>query len=242
VTFINNIEQVYNNLLNVPTEDLLTILENKDTETYTETTLYAVKQILFERGVDIPNSSTYAAGNFSNTEVKPEKKVMSSRNIYTVIGAVIGIGLGKAFPGFFMLGAVYIFLSFLFWWFGKKTLPNSKQHFLPAASVLAALSIAMFVGAFYLHLTSFFYIDVALMLIGGMLLIMRPGLPIALIMALYQVACIISVLYLGNISGGTAANVFMRLINLYLLYSGFKSYKIFVTPNELSRDGFNVTE
>ena len=118
----------------------------------------------------------------------------------TIVATVVGIAAG-AYSGIHLL--IPLALAGLFWWVARKLLPHRPPEFVGAAAVQAGHLLWLAVGLIVIRALTVDLVDIAILLIGVVWLLARPGLAPVIVLTVYQsLALLISLVAFLNLPVG----------------------------------------
>ncbi len=107
-----------------------------------------------------------------------------SRHLSAIVATVVGIAVG-VYSGVHLL--IPLALTALVWWAGRKLLPDRSPEYVAAAAVQAGHLLWIAVGLIVIGALTVDLVDIAILLIGVVWLLLRPGLAPVIVLTIYQV-------------------------------------------------------
>jgi len=131
----------------------------------------------------------------------------------TIVATVIGIAVG-VYSGTHLL--IPLALTGLLWWAARKLFPDRSPGYPAAAAVQAGHLLWVTVGLIVIGALTVDLLDIAILLIGVVWLLLRPGLAPVIVLTIYQsLALLISLFAFLNFPVG---NNLHRALLIHLLW------------------------
>ena len=131
----------------------------------------------------------------------------------TIVATIVAIAAG-VYSGIHLL--IPLVLSGLVWWVTRKLLPQRPPAFVAAAAVQAGHLLWITIGLIVIGALTVDLLDIALLLIGVVWLLTRPGLAPVIVMTVYQsLALLINLFAFLNFPVG---NNLHRALLIHLLW------------------------
>ena len=106
----------------------------------------------------------------------------------TIVATVVGITAG-VYSGIHLL--IPLALTGLVWWAARKLLPHRPPDFVAAAAVQAGHLLWIAIGLIVIGALTVDLVDIAILLIGVVWLLARPGLAPVILLTIYQVLALL---------------------------------------------------
>ena len=100
-----------------------------------------------------------------------------------IVATVIGVAVG-AYSGTHLL--IPLALTGLVWWAGRKLFPGRSPDYVAAAAVQLGHLLWITVGLIVIGALTVDLVDIAILLIGVVWLLLRPGLAPVIVLTIYQ--------------------------------------------------------
>ena len=143
----------------------------------------------------------------------------------TIVATVMGIAAG-VYSGVHLL--IPLVLTGLVWWAARKLLPDRPPDFVAAAAVQAGHLLWIAIGLVVIGALTVDLVDIAILLIGVVWLLAKPGLVPVIVMTVYQaVALLISLFAFLNFPIGATLHralfihLIWRVLALILMWRGY---------------------
>ena len=106
----------------------------------------------------------------------------------TIVATVVGIAVG-VYSGTHLL--IPLALTGLLWWAARKLFPDRSPGYLAAAAVQAGHLLWITVGLIVIGALTVDLLDIAILLIGVVWLLLRPGLAPVIVLTIYQALALV---------------------------------------------------
>jgi hypothetical protein len=110
----------------------------------------------------------------------------------TIVATVVGIAAGM-YSGIHLL--IPLVLTGLVWWVARKRLPHRPPDFVAAAAVQAGHLLWIAIGLIVVGALTVDLVDIAILLIGAVWLLARPGLAPVIVLTIYQSLALLTNLF-----------------------------------------------
>jgi len=101
----------------------------------------------------------------------------------SIVATVVGIAAG-VYSGVHLL--IPLAVTVLFWWVARKLLPHRPPDFVAAAAVQAGHLVWIAIGLIVIGALTVDLLDIAILLVGVVWLLARPGLAPVIVLTVYQ--------------------------------------------------------
>ena len=105
-----------------------------------------------------------------------------------IVATVIGIAAG-AYSGIHLL--IPLVLTGLAWWAARKLLPDRPSDFVAAAAVQAGHLLWIAIGLVVIGALTVDLVDIAILIVGVVWLLTKPGLAAVIVLTVYQAAALL---------------------------------------------------
>jgi hypothetical protein len=140
----------------------------------------------------------------------------------TIVATVIGIAAG-VYSGIHLL--IPLVLSGLVWWAARKLLPDRRPDFVAAAAVQAGHLLWIAIGLIVIGALTVDLVDIAILLIGVVWLLARPGLAPVIVLTVYQAVALLINLFAflnfpvgNNLHRALLVHLIWRILALILMW------------------------
>ena len=145
-------------------------------------------------------------------------KVKASTLVATVVGIAAGV-----YSGIHLL--IPLALTGLVWWTARKLLPHRPPDFVAAAAVQAGHLLWIAIGLIVIGALTVDLVDIAILLIGVVWLLARPGLAPVIVLTIYQSLALLINLFAflnfpvgNNLHRALLIHVLWRVLALILMW------------------------
>lgn len=144
----------------------------------------------------------------------------------TIVATVVGIAAG-VYSGIHLL--IPLALTGLGWWAARKLLPYRPPDFVAAAAVQAGLLLWIATGLIVIGALTVDLVDIAILLIGVVWLLARPGLAPVIALTVYQSLALLINLFAflnfpvgDNLHRALLVHLLWRVLALILMWRAYR--------------------
>jgi hypothetical protein len=157
---------------------------------------------------------------------------------WTIVAGVVGVTAGIYAQTHLLIPLVP---TALLWWAGRRLLPERPADFIGAAAVQLGHMVWIGVGLIVIGRLTVDLADIAILLVGSLWLLIRPGLAPVVTLTVYQGAALLLNLaaFLAmpvghNLHRALLVHLIWRVLALVLMWRGYRRSKI---ADELAAGG-----